>query len=599
MARFPHYLRQNHRRERPSSFVCFDTETFERDEGDGEVSHHLKFGWACYQRERQRGHWCAPEWLRFERISDFWRWVLDHTRPKTCLYLFCHNTSFDLPVLDTFTVLPKARWKLTRAIIDAPPTDLTFKRGPRKLRFLDTLNLWRMPLKDVGRIYDCPKLDMPAPDSSAAEWDRYAKQDVEILRRALLGWWDFLEAEDLGNFRPTLASQSFGSWKHRFMPAGVLVHTDEKALLMEREAYHGGRCECFRLGTYRGKFALCDVNSMYPSVMRGRVFPVRIAFYTERNCKEQFERVAGRLLTVADCYLETDTPAYAKHMDGKLCFPIGKFWTVLTEPEIRFAIERGHLRGMRRAGFYNGAEMFTAFVDALYSRRMAAKRAGNEPLAYNLKKLMNSLYGKFGQRGRTWEDAGDAENIPEGHSVVIDTSTGKQIHYRKLAGLVQAFSDAPESAESCPAIAAFVTAYARLKLWNIIERAGRGHVLYCDTDSVLVDWSGLRNCGAVDNSSALGELAVQARYEEVTLWGPKDYRFGRVEKHKGIRANAKQLSQTRFEQQQWSSLRGLVRLGDLTAPRTQTVVKDLARRYTKGTVTSTNEVTPLTICEPA
>ena len=41
-------------------------------------------------------------------------------RKKTKLYMFCHNTAFDLPVLDAFKALPNREYKLIRAVIDAP-----------------------------------------------------------------------------------------------------------------------------------------------------------------------------------------------------------------------------------------------------------------------------------------------------------------------------------------------------------------------------------------------------------------------------------------------------------------------------------------------
>ena len=64
-----------------------------------------------------------------------------------------------------------------------------------------------------------------------------------------------------------------------------------------------------------------------------------------------------------------------------------------------------------------------------------------------------------------------------------------------------------------------------------------------------------------------------------------------------MRRGALWLDPRTVEQDQWSSLVGLVGLGDLTAPRTRTIRKALARRYDKGVVTRSGRVLPFTLAD--
>lgn len=593
--RFAHYLRQNERDEIPSQFVCVDTETKPTKHPDGSETDRLWFGWACYQRARLRGEWCDPEWYRFERREDFWRWMLTKTRSKTTLYLFCHNTNFDLPVLGAFTVTRKMRMKLKSAIIDAPPTILKWEYRKATIKFLDTLNFWRVPLVKLGEMVGLPKLPMPDQDAPREEWDRYTRQDVEVLRVALLKWWGFLTRERLGNFRPTLASQAMGTFKHKYMKANILVHTRQDVLDLERQAYHGGRCECFRLGRYKGRFTLLDVNSMYPAVMARYRYPVKLLWLHSRPSEEKLRRALERHLVLADVTIDTSEPAFPKVWNDKLCFPVGRYRTTLTTEEVKYALSRGYIRRYHSLVEYSGARCFRRFVRDFYARRLEAQRAGNKTLDWQFKILLNSFYGKFGQTGRVWAKHQETEDERARAWTEVKVETGQVTRYRQLAGLVQSFQVEPESAESCPVIAAHVTANARMLLWWYIRKAGPENVFYCDTDSLLVNRNGRRNLDRWLDAERLGALKVEGQFQDIEIWGPKDYRFGDKVRHKGIRANAEQVHANQWKQWQWSSLIGLVRSGQVDTPYRKPVTKTLRRIYDKGLVDSKSVVRPLLI----
>lgn len=590
-----HFIQPNHATQVPQNAIWFDTETTpDMPDPDTQV-HRLSFGWAAYRRRGRGGAFLAPEWLRFETIRGFWEWVVSHTRPKTRLYLFCHNTSFDLPVLDCFGVLPALGFELKRACIDAPPTLLTFKRDTANITILDTLNIWRLPLAKIGEHIGLPKLPMPKPEDSREAWDTYGKRDVEIIMSVCIQWWDMLERDDLGGFAHTLAGQALRTYRHKYMRYKILAEDDPLSLEVSRAAYYGGRTECFFIGKTRRKLYLLDVNSMYPAVMKAHKYPSILAHRTHYADLELLERWLRDFCVCARVVLQTDEPCYPLKRDGKLLFPTGLFVTYLSTPELQHALSKGHILEVGDVCAYTPANLFVDFVTDMYARRLRAAAEGDHVGSWLYKILQNSLYGKFGQRGIVWSPAGSADDLTARRWVELDASTGAVIRWRQLAGLVQHQEDESESRDSVPAIAAHVTAHARMLLWSRICEAGRREVLYSDTDSLLVTRKGYQRLKRYLHPTELGALKLEGEYEDATIYGPKDYVFGAKFRCKGVRTSALWLDPNTIEQDKWSSLRGLLAAGSLDSPTTRRIVKRLRRSFDKGTVGRDGWVTPLVL----
>lgn len=588
-----HYLRDNKGNETPSQAIWFDTETLpESLDADTQV-HRLRFGWGCYRRKRDSGEWTKPEWHLFRSKAEFWTWVDSRARDKKRLYLFCHNTNFDLPVLDVFGEMPSYGWTLKTAVIDGPPTILKYTKGAKTLVFLDTLNHFRMSLDELGRMIGVPKWVMPSDQDDEQAWLEYGKQDVEVIMRACMAWWSLILEHEFGNFAPTLAGQSLNAFRHKYMHHKVLLHDNSEVLALERASYHGGRCEAFKLGKMQGDFTLLDFTSMFPAVMRDHVFPAKLAFYQDNPHPLAVERYLPIFCSIALCELDTPHPLYGVVHDNRLVFPTGHLVTALTGPEIAAAIANEHLRRIIRIAFYEPAPLFREFVTELWRLRLEAMLAGNHKLAWFYKILMNSLYGKFGQRGMVWEEIAHIADLSGKAWADIDAETGIIQRYRQLGGLVQALSFEPEARESSPAIAAYVTALARLRLWDAIDKAGRENVYYCDTDSLLVNPVGLDRLGGDIEENALGKLKIEGRYREIEIHGPKDYSFGAKWKLKGARSGSVWTAPDTFQQEQWSGLKGQLRKGKLAEASTKLVVKRLRRVYLKGHVMPDGAVLPL------
>jgi hypothetical protein len=612
--RKPHYRKPHTSAEFPQQCIWFDTETSQRL-SDGtdipldnwknyvpdpnaetcdnkEVTHHLTFGYGCYMRYHRDNKWSDEDWLRFTTLTAFWDWVHSKARPKTKLYLFCHNTAFDLPVLNVFNELPRRGWCLRRAIIDAPPTILQFTFDGCTIVILDTLNIWRMALEKLGKKIGLPKLEMPSSTAPAHEWERYGKRDVEILRAAVLDWFAYLKENDMGGFAPTLASQAMVLFRHKYMRHRIFIDTNEKALQLTRAGYYGGRVECFYIGHFRDSFYALDFNAMYPAVMQANNFPIKLIGHTHYASTADLTAWFRTNSLTARVLINTPEPFAPLRTKDKLIFPVGQFECILSTPELQYALERNYIIRVSEVAVYEHAPIYHDMMNDMQEIKSQARRDGDEVTEFRTKILQNSLYGKEGQSGIKWNENDWIEDLSCRQWIELDMETGLQIQHRTLAGLHQVKVTEGESRESFPAIAAHVTAYARMKLWQTILQAGRENVYYCDTDCVVVNQSGYDRLTSLIDEYALGMLKLEGEYDDIVIHGNKDYCFNEKVKTKGVRNNAVWLDGWTISQEQWSGLRGLVRDGDVTAPRTRKIIKRLSRLYSKGLVQADGVVLP-------
>lgn len=579
----------------PHDAVWVDTETIGLDNGDAEERHVLNFGFAAYSRTRGPDDWIQPEWLRFTKIGQFWDWVLSRLHGRTRLYVFAHNWAFDAPVLDTFNYLPQEGWQLKSAVIQSPPVILNWRKAPYTILMVDTLNIWRMSLAKLGESIGFEKLKMPDHDASREEWDRYCKQDVAVIMKACFEWWAFLKDNDLGGFANTLAAQGMRTFRHKFMHHDILIDDNERALTLARDAAHGGRTECFYLGEVPEKVYKLDLNSQYPAIMHNEYMPRKLIGHYKQITIDELASWLQWYCAVARCVIETDDTAYGLVHDNKLIFPKGRFETALTTPELLYAIENNHIVTISECAIYEREILFKAYMDYFYNLRRKAIDDGNLVWALQCKLMMNTLSGKWGQKGLFYEKIEDIDDTTIDVWTEIDGETGDVMHFRQYAGIIEQLVGETESRDSHPAIYAHITAHGRMQIHGLGRMAGTRNFYYCDTDSLWCNEQGYDNVRCCLHDTELGRLKLEDTVDHCVLFGPKDYSLNGRSRIKGIRSTATPLGPGLYRQAKFSTLKGLLRRGDLSAPIVKEITKELHRRYTKGIVTESGWIEPFTI----
>lgn len=366
-------------------------------------------------------------------------------------------------------------------------------RGTR-VHFYDTMNHVRKGVAALGKLLGLPKLKM-----DLTGWE-YVDRDAQITCRFaqhLQRWYNELGC----NYNATTPSSALDLYRRRFLP--FVIHQPPLHVLdLLFSAYYGGRTEVFNVAPYNGRLFYIDVNSMYPFVMR-RAFPNPNVF--ERKRKPNLDRFG---IVHATVKVPTDTyfPPLP-HRSERLLFPVGTFRGSWIYPEYAAMLERGG-KALKIHGcieFPIPCVPFRDYVDFLYPLK---QQAATDVERQGIKLLLNSLYGKFGERvdvvsmvpvDRVPDDVvapmyGDYAFIPHGTKIPNHTNV---------------------------IWSAYTTGYARLLLLESMEHiaASGGTVLYCDTDSIIYGASKPLHVESVD----LGGWKLEGKFSFGHFLAPKLY----------------------------------------------------------------------------
>jgi len=581
----------------PRRFIFFDTETTQVKKPDGSIQQCFRLGWAVYYGRQYGRHKESVEWFYFDTVAAFWGFVFNHTQDKQRLWIIARNIVFDFTVCGGWDALHKAGYKLKFFHNNGVSVIVSVNKGKRSIVFLDSMNWFSEDLAATGERIGIPKLKIDFATCTQAELSAYCRNDVLIEIENFRSFIRFLEVNAISRLCYTKASTAMAAYLFRHYNTPIYIHNNAEAIWYERLSYKGGRCECFYIGDLGDEpYYILDVNSLYPFVMRSNLYPTKYMKFFHNATVKDLAVYCRFASVVAAVQIKTDEPVYAVK-DERTLFPIGQFVTTLCTPELKYALEHGHIKKVFDCVCYEQADIFTSYVDTMYRLRRDFAKAGISEYEQLCKVLLNSLYGKFGQKAENWQKIGNAPNEPDREELIFLNNPRKVMRLRYLLGELFELKSYSEAFNSFPAIAAHVTAYARMYLWQLIQLAGKGNYVYCDTDSLIVNETGLLNLAGYMSDTDLGKLKLVERVKHLIIRGLKDYTTDTKTVTKGISKNAQLLSQNTYKQQIWPTFRGILKSGDSNKYTVQMVTKHLSREYTKGFVTDTGLIEPFILSQ--
>lgn len=504
-------------------------------------------------------------WSDNERFDPFYT-ALDHfTKSGTRTVVYAHNMGYDHAVCKGDECMVRLGYTAKPPFVNGPIFVMEYRNSATRktVVFLSSTNYYAASLKELGKTFNHPKIEIDYATMPRDEVEKYCTNDIDILDLAITAFRKFVEDNDMGGMQVTLAKQSMNAFRHRFMDHQIYMHCEESVLQLERDAYFGGRVDCFKVGKFKGKFFKLDVNSMYPAEMYEKQMPVKLRWHRRKSTIDEVQEwIRLGYAVIARCIVDTPIPCFPYIADGVLLYPTDSFHTTLCTPELQYAINHNYIQSIGEVAVYETANIFRRYVEWFYPR----KRDEKDPiLKYLFKIFLNALYGKFGQRAHEHIITGSSNAGEFGVEHIRDHDTGEWYTIKRYGGIAsrEVEGNTPlerEGFDSFPAIAAHVTSGARIRLWEYIETAGLENVYYCDTDSIFTNKVGHDRVAALLHPTELGKMKVEETATTLEIRNPKDYTFGDKTRRKGVRKDSVQKDKNTWMVVQWPSFTGAMRL---------------------------------------
>lgn len=544
-------LRFNHSNAIPRYIISYAVETTQRIDSVSGMARSRTFKEGTAITCRLVGTTpTAVKLHKIKRVEQLWELIDKFTAPNYTTWLVSYRCLSDLVVSglteqfeqgqltidwprsnrkreDNNDANPHAK---SLCIIDDPPIILACLRSRTQGRivFVDLANWFpvaenELPRCSVSEANDGHNTDVP--ESKPGQYSQRISATVLNTFVELIGW---VKSNELGMFRYTAASQAMAAFRHRFMEYSILLHDSADVKSLERSSYFGGRTEVFCLGKILRTVHQLDVNSLFPSIMLDGMFPrIMLRYHLTKEWSRELPEIDWKS-SVAEVLLETDDAVFPLKTNDLIIYPTGSFTTVLCGQELRYAAAKGYVKAVRSYAEYETAPLFNLYVRTLWGMRKEYKEQGNKLYEQFTKRLLNSLYGKFGQRSAPWQNCPESMSIlPWSRWVHRNLATAEVTEYRTFGWQLQSKSPREEIEGTFPAISAFVTSAARMRMNAIRHTAGARNCLYQGVDSVVVNDEGLeklQNAGEV-SESLLGKLRLQLSTNVGEILGCSDYRL--------------------------------------------------------------------------
>lgn len=539
------------------------------------------------------------------------------SKAKQTVYCFAHNAPFDLAELWSSLDLQGMKMSFRQGKFYS----FSFDGNKGKVVLLDSMNYSPTSLASLGALNKKHKkcaeiLEYRGSPIRIEEVTQEHLEDAELLSllkkynkedcATLLEWLLTFRSSFLTNWEldplyvsRTMAGVARTLYWSKFYEEESISTLPAHIVAILSPAYAGGRVECFgHMGEWPS-VTYIDANSLYPSVMCGKL-PTKF-LRTVQLTKAEFLRVQPpERLGFCQCRVRTleanRIPLLLVKTD-KLLFPVFDNWTeIVAYSEELYEGLVGGQYDCQDINFheFEARDVFSPFVTKLYSSRLEAKAKGDEVGSQINKMAMNSLYGGFGIKPYF-----NLMEILEEKKFMFYLRLGAVSWYKSVpGGYMCDHKEYRSSPFANVALAASISARGRILLWKTMESLRiRGHqIAYCDTDSIMTTCP-LAELKTLDllSETMLGKFKI-VKTGSVFVYGLKSYIFKDQKGYKAVLKGWKGVGklnsdQARDLQLQLSAgspihqegIRFIVNPKECTeGPRVGTQSRTLKSIYTKG-----------------
>jgi hypothetical protein len=462
------------------------------------------------------------------QAKDFWEGLHRLCRKRGSVWVICPCAPRVWPMLNLWDMLEDGKLVLP----GSPETDehgnVIRKQGKRSALILveEPVHALKLQFPDLPGV-----LWFVDARNYGVELRHHESTVDSIVSRGymlLTGMAEALQCGQLGSLQVTAGSQAMYTFRRQFLRNTLFCHTSQPALDLEERAYVGGRCEAFRLGYFEEDLYHLDYSSLYAYCCTANDLPVRFRWLKQGGGNDGGQTVIDNLGRICDVTVETDLPMLPFKGREKTYYPTGSFRTTLCGPELAMAERCKMVRQYHTTAYYDMAPALSDYAQFWLEKRAFFRKHGMTDLETWTKRMLVSLPGKFGQRGRDWIDVPDAECYQPYHSWQRQNADRKWERFRSIAWYVQKEIQYQWGPESVPSIAAWICSAGRAMLWHAMMTAGLENVYYVDTDAIVCNVLGYSRIthGRGILGSDPGQLRLLWSGNRCHIRGWKDYTVG-------------------------------------------------------------------------
>lgn len=555
MHRFPHLLAPLVSDKMPRSHVVIDCEARFHRRGDVLEQRWLlgAAGRLIYQSPEQL---TSPDIETFDSPADLWRYVLANTRKGSRTVVWAHNLAYDLRISRGLIELPAAGLPLRSIVVERRSAFAAFRGDRRSVTCFDLLSFIPAGLGAIAADLGSAQLGVAHRSASPDELRERCRSDVDITRQAVQQVLEMVHRERMGPLRQTGAGQAHAQWRRRFLTHRPLIHANERATEAERRAMWTGRCEAWRWGAISpGPSFEYDLTLAYPHIAAECELPLRLVGATGPLSPAQLDRNLRRYSVLAEVEVTTDRELVPAAYGELIHWPIGTFETTLWEPELRLLAEYGARVSVRRTWLYTRGPVLQAAATWLLSELVGVSGVASRLQRRALKHFARALVGRCALRYRSWEPYCQLPDDDLRLGVDENLATGERRDCLQVGRDVFTLSELVEAETSTPQLTGWVMSEARYRLWHLTTIAGADHVLYMDTDSLIVDAAGARELERAMKAGLAYTLAHKATHSRLRIAGPRNLLMGEGRRIAGVPLKATAMADGSLRGEVWHSLR--------------------------------------------
>ncbi|MBS3925138.1 MAG: DNA polymerase [Nitrosarchaeum sp.] len=292
-----------------------------------------------------------------------------------------------------------------------PSKLLRIKKGHHSVLFFDIAQFYTKSLVDAyeQNIGELPKTYLEIKEKRSHFTKRFYNHNKKKIRSYCIT--DCILTKKLSEHWIALFNQAFSFYPAKWSSSGYLA---EKVLInngiffpkfdsipyqiqdLAFRSYFGGRFEMIKRG-FIGKAYLYDINSAYPHAI-SQLPDLNDGRWIKR--KSIYDKAKlGFFKILANIPDDKIIPPFAFRANHNIVFPSGKFITYCTLPELLACNEPSFYKILEGYQFVPNSNVlpYKDFIEKLYQKRLKLKQENN-PLQQPIKIILNSIYGKTGQK---------------------------------------------------------------------------------------------------------------------------------------------------------------------------------------------------------